>query len=163
MKVVNNFIDSLPLSLYEIFNHLICHSTNCYDKQGLAAYKSFDDYTLFEDGLRPVFVHNSPQNERLHVYVGKVKPVMKTTTDHGKMSYDLYFILEGEGTNRASVIMAWRACKGGCDGGCKHISAAMYSLEDLLNTKHNDSSTSGSCMWVKDLPQVDNLVKSKNW
>ena len=95
MKVVNNFIDSPPFGLYDIFIHLICHSANCYDKQGLAAY---DDYTLFEDGLRPVFVHNEPQNERLHVYVGKVKPVMKTTTDHGKMSYDLYFILEGEGT-----------------------------------------------------------------
>ena len=149
MKVVNNFIDSPPFGLYDIFNHLICHSTNCYDKQGLAAYKSFDDYRLFEDGYVQSLSTITLQNERLHVYVGKVKPAMKTTTDDGRMFYDLYFILEGKGTNRGSVIMAWCACKGGRDGGCKHISAAMYSLEDLLNTKHNDSSTSGSCMWVK--------------
>ena len=36
MDVVNNFIDSPPFGLYDIFNYLICHSTN-YDKQGLAA------------------------------------------------------------------------------------------------------------------------------
>ena len=40
-------------------------------------------------------------------------------------------------------------CKGGQDGGCKHISAAMYSLEDLLNTRCTDSITSGPCQWVK--------------
>jgi hypothetical protein len=73
---------------------------------------------------------------------------MKTTTDDGKKFYDLYFILEGKGPNRGSVVMAWCMCKGGRDGGCKHISAAMYSLEDLLNTK-NDSCTSGPCLWVK--------------
>ena len=31
MKVVNNFIDSPPFGLYDIFNRLICHSANCYD------------------------------------------------------------------------------------------------------------------------------------
>ena len=149
MKVVNNFIDSRPFGLYDIFNHLICHSTNCYDKQGLAAYKSFDDYRLFEDGYVQCLSTLTLQKERLHVYVGKVKPAMKTTTDDGKKFYDLYFILEGKGPNRGSVVMAWCTCKGGRDGGCKHISAAMYSLEDLLNTKHNDSSTSGPCLWVK--------------
>ena len=48
-KFVNNFIDSPPFGLYDIFNYLIYHST-AYDKQGLAAYKSFEDYRLFEDG-----------------------------------------------------------------------------------------------------------------
>lgn len=149
MKVVNSFIDSPPFGLYDIFNHLICHSTNCYDKQGLAAYKSFDDYRLFEDGYVETLSTITLQNEGLLIYVGKVRPAMKTTTDDGKKFYDLYFILEGKGSNRGSVLMAWCACKGGRDGGCKHISAAMYSLEDLLNTKPNDSSTSGPCLWVK--------------
>ena len=37
------FNDSPPFGLYDIFNYLIYHTTD-YDKQGLAAYKSFDDY-----------------------------------------------------------------------------------------------------------------------
>ena len=43
LKTVNNFNSSPPFGLYDIFNHLVYHSTD-YDKQGLAAYKSFDDY-----------------------------------------------------------------------------------------------------------------------
>ena len=48
LKTVNNFNSSPPFGLFDIFNHLIYHSTD-YDKQGLAAYKSFDDYRLFND------------------------------------------------------------------------------------------------------------------
>ena len=44
----NNFIDSPPFGLYNIFNYLIYHSTD-YDKQGLASYKSYDDYRLFDN------------------------------------------------------------------------------------------------------------------
>ena len=35
--------------LFDIFNHLIYSSTE-HDKQGLAAYKAFDDYRIFEEG-----------------------------------------------------------------------------------------------------------------
>jgi hypothetical protein len=48
-NLVNNFIDLPPFGLYDIFNFLICHST-FYVKQGLAAYKSFDGYRLFDGG-----------------------------------------------------------------------------------------------------------------
>ena len=83
-----------PFGLYDIFNFLICHST-AYDKQGLAAYKSFDDYRLFEGGYVESLLTKILTNERLHLYVGKVRPAMKTTTDDGKKCYDLWFILQG--------------------------------------------------------------------
>ena len=147
-NLVNNFIDSPPFGLYDIFNFLICHSTS-YDKQGLAAYKSFDEYRLFEDGYVESLMTKTLTNERVHVYVGKVRPAMKTSTDDGKNCYDLWFILEGKGTNRGCVLKAKCMCKGGRDGGCKHIGAAMYSLEEVLNTRGENSSTSGSCLWSK--------------
>ena len=88
-------------------------------------------------------------HEGVHVYVATVRPFMKIKTDEGKEYYDLWFILEGRGVNRGSVLQARCRCKGGSDGGCKHIAAAMYALEDLLNTRGNDSVTSGPCIWVK--------------
>ncbi len=91
---VNNFIDSPPFGLYGIFNHLICHATN-FDKQGLAAYKSFDDYRLFEDGYVESLLTTMLKSEGLHVYLGKVRPDMKSKTDDGKNFYELYFIFEG--------------------------------------------------------------------
>ena len=87
------------------------------------------------------------KKEGIHVYVANVRPFIKVKTDEGKEYYDLWFIVEGRGSNRDSVLQA--KCKGGRDGGCKHIAAAMYSLEGLLNTRGKDSVTSGPCIWVK--------------
>ena len=72
---------------------------------------------------------------------------MKVKTDEGKEHYDLWFIVKGRGENRGSVLQA--SCKCDWDGECKHIAAAMYSLEDLSNIRGKDSVTSGPCIWVK--------------
>ena len=50
-------------------------------------------------------------------------------------------MLEGKGANRGSVLKARCHCKGGHDGGCKHVAPLMYSLEDLLNMHDDDSFT----------------------
>ena len=76
MKAVNNFVDLPPFGLYDIFNYLIYHSTE-YDKRGLAAYKSFDNYRLFEEGYVKFLLTKTMLNEGIHVYMGKVQPAMK--------------------------------------------------------------------------------------
>ena len=124
-NLVNDFIDSPPFGLYDIFNFLICHSTS-YDKQGLAAYKLFDDYRLFEDGYVESLLTKTLTNERLHV-CGKSQTGHEN--NHRRWEKLLWFILEGRGPNRGSILKAKCMCKGGRDGGCKHIGAAMYSLE----------------------------------
>ena len=145
---MNNFNSSLPFGLFDIFNHLIYHSPD-YDKQGLAAYKSFDDSGLFNDGYVESLLTTQLKQEEVHVYVAKVKPFMKLKTDDGKDYYDLWFILEGRGANCGSVLQARYKCKSGRDGGCKHIAAAFYTLEDLLNTRGKDNVRSGPCVWVR--------------
>ena len=71
LKTVNNFNSSPPFGLYDVFNHLVYYST-AYDKQGLAAYKSFDDYRLFNDGYVESFLTAQLNQEGVHVYVAKV-------------------------------------------------------------------------------------------
>ena len=89
------------------------------------------------------------KKEGIHVYVANVRTFIKVKMDEGKEYYDLWFIVEGRGSNWDSVLQAKCKCKGSRDGGCKHIAAAMYSLKDLLNTRGKDSVTSGPCIWVK--------------
>ena len=48
-EYVNDFNASPPFGLFDIFNHLIYGSTE-HDKQGLAAYRAFDDFRIFEEG-----------------------------------------------------------------------------------------------------------------
>ena len=88
LKTVNDFNASPPFGLYDIFNYLIYHSAN-YDKQGLAAYKSFEDYRLFDDGYVESLLTSHLKQEGIHVYVASVRPFMKIKTDEGKEYYDL--------------------------------------------------------------------------
>ena len=76
LSVRNNFINSPPFGLYDIFNHLIYHSAD-YDKQGLASYKSYDDYRLFDDDYVESLSTTYLKECGVHVYVGKVNPTMQ--------------------------------------------------------------------------------------
>ena len=92
LKTVNNFTSSSPFGL-------------------------FDDYRLFNDGCVESLLTAELNQEGVHVYVAKMRPFMKIKTDEGKEYYDLWFILEGRGTNTVSVLQARCKCKGGQDGG----------------------------------------------
>ena len=74
---------------------------------------------------------------------------MREKTDNEKKFYDLWLILEATGPDRGSVLKAKCLCKGKQDGGCKHVAAAMFSLDKTLNTLGEESTTSGPCKWVK--------------
>ena len=49
LKTEDNFNSSPPFGLFDVFNHLVYHSTDC-DRQGSAASNSFDYNRLFNDG-----------------------------------------------------------------------------------------------------------------
>ena len=53
LKTVNDFNSSSPFGLVNYVVKNIVHSTD-YDKQGLAACNSFDDYRLFNDGYMSI-------------------------------------------------------------------------------------------------------------
>ena len=89
-NVVNHFTDLPPFGLYDIFNYLIYYSTK-YDKQGLAAYKSFDDYKLFDEGYVESLLKATLEGN-MHLFVGKVRPAMKDKTDDGKKFYETWFV-----------------------------------------------------------------------
>ena len=91
----------------------------------------------------------------------KVKPFMKLKTNERKDRNDLWFILEGKGANSGSLLQARCKGKGGGNGACKHIAAAIYALEDLLNTRGEDSVTSGPCVWVRR-PRANTQIYPQN-
>lgn len=103
MKTRNDLIESPPFGLYDIFNHLICHATD----------KSYEDYRLFENGYVRYLETVTLNDAGVHVYVGKVQPSMRSKTDDGKEHYDLWFILEGKGPNRGSLIKAFVSARVG--------------------------------------------------
>ena len=95
MDVLNDFKHSTTFGLFDIFNYLIYHSPE-YDKQGLAAYKWYENYRLFYDGYVESLLTIHRKDAGIHVYVA----------------------------------------------------AALYSLNDLLNTKGEDCITSKP-QWIR--------------
>jgi hypothetical protein len=55
----------------------LIYSSAEYDKQGLAAYKSFDDYRLFDEGYIESLLTTTLTDKGMHLYVGKARPAMK--------------------------------------------------------------------------------------
>ena len=54
---------------------------------------------------------------------------MRVTVRATRSCEPCWFILEGRGANRGSVLQARCKCKGGRDGGCMNIAAAMYAVD----------------------------------
>ena len=85
------------------------------------------DYRLFSDGYVESLLTAQLNQEGVHVYVAKVWPLMKIKTDEGKEYYDLWFILEGRGANRGSVLHARCKCIGGRDRMYAHCGSNVCS------------------------------------
>ena len=83
MLIPNPFSLTAFLTFWVVrHNYLISanHSTD-YDKQRLAAYKSFDDYRLFTDGYVESLLTAQLNQESVHVYIAKVRLFMKIKSD----------------------------------------------------------------------------------
>ena len=79
LKTMNNFNSSLSFWLDDIFNYLIYHSTD-YDKQELAAYKSFNKYRLLSDGYVESLQTAQLNQKCFYVYIAKVPKQMKESS-----------------------------------------------------------------------------------
>ena len=86
--VASDFSHSSPFGLYDIFNFLIYNTTE-YDKQGLAAYKSFDDYRLFDEGYVESLLTTTLLPESMHLFIAKVRPAMKEKAEKDTKFYDV--------------------------------------------------------------------------
>ena len=127
LKTMNNFNSSPPFGLFDLIPPL--HWLRlAWARRLQVIWRLY--YRLFSDGYVESLLTAQLNQEAVHVYVAKVRPFMKIKTDEGKEYYDLWFILEGRGANRGSVLQVRCKCKGGRDGGCMHIApAAMYAVD----------------------------------
>lgn len=138
-----NFNEVPDFGLIDIFNYLICSKCD-YDGKKLKAYKSYDDYRLFEDGHVDDLLFNplTEMNSDFCLFKAYVKPTQRGLTYLKKPYYELWIAMD---KLNGIVITAHCECKGGADGACRHVSATMYEIENF----DKKSCTDGENLWKK--------------
>ncbi|XP_060084278.1 uncharacterized protein LOC132563554 [Ylistrum balloti] len=149
----SDFSNIPDFSLYDLFNYLI-NSKADYDKKKLKAYKSCDDYRLFIDGHIEELLFNELKSYPVCLFKAKCKPTQREVTYLNKKHYDLWILIEKE---HSEVKAAYCTCTGGADGACRHVSAALYELENF----EQKSVTDGENQWAKRPHLHDNPVPVK--
>ena len=103
-------LTSIPcVSIYDIFNFLIARRSD-YDRRKIKAYKSYEDYRLFNDGhVETVTFNPLTLDNKYCVFKCSVKPTQKEMSYLNKSHYDLWIIMEKTG----EIVLAFCQCPGG--------------------------------------------------
>ena len=111
----NDFSNLRNFGLMDVFNHLLMSETE-NDKEMLASWRSFDEYTLCQTGhIRSMQnrIMFDKDDSKYHLITAKVIPTQKDQTPEGDRMYSFWFVLKPNG----SVYSAFCTCKGGADQG----------------------------------------------
>ena len=85
------------------------------------------------------------QNEEYCFFKFCVKPSERTKTDHGLPTYDGFVVMR----RNADIYSAYCQCKGGIDGLCKHVAAALFDLQATVCYNIFTTCTSEKCTWTR--------------
>lgn len=95
----DDFTHSPQFSLLDLFNYLIC-SRSDYDRRGLAAYKSFEDYKLHFDGhvssVTFCYLSANECTRPLCAYSAEVLPAQRDRTYLKKKTYTVWVLVDPE-------------------------------------------------------------------
>ena len=130
-KNLHGTSDMTPLpniDTFDIYNYLITFKEQYLHRQ-LKDYKNLDGYQLYEAG----YVENVELIREVGV-IGYclvkflVKPKQRKEDPLNKTPfYKGWIVLD---TTGPSIYSAYCACKGGTDGGCRHIVASLFEIAE---------------------------------
>ena len=145
----NDLSELSPIGLYDIFNYLLETRTD-YDGKKLKAFKSADDFRLFQDGAVEDLVYSKNGDHELGIVKAKVIPTQKKKTYLQETTYSVWLAIKKEA---GTVVIARCVCAGGSDGACRHVGAVLYELESYHDRVR--TCTDGPVSWVKRARRSD--------
>lgn len=159
----NNFSNVPEFTFGQLYNYFI--GKDNYTEESLRAFKSLSGFKLYRDGhvLRLQF-HAVPSTNYCF-FKFSVKPTDRSKTEEGMSSYNGFIIMK----DNADIHSAYCECKGGIDGLCKHVAAALFDLQATVCNNLLTTCTSTKCEWKRRVRidvysvQLDdlNLIKAE--
>ena len=88
-------------------------------------------------------IYKDLENKPFSYFQFKVKPAERAKTEDSQSTYVFFFILKLS----AEVHATYGLCKGGSDGACKHVTAALFDLQSTVLGNLTNTCTSEKCLW----------------
>ena len=145
----HNFANIPEFTFGDLYSYLVGKEE--YSVENLRSFKSLLGYKLFHDGHVEDLLCCRLENKPFVFFRFKVKPAERAKTDDGKLTYNGCFVLKCS----AEVHAVHCPCKGGSDGACKHVTAALFDLQSTVSNNLANSCTSEKCLWKRRNRKTD--------
>ena len=139
----NSFSNIPEFTFGDLYNYLV--GSEEYSEENLRSFKSLLGYKLYRDGHVTDLKCCPAENRKFFFFKFKVKPTERAKTEDGQTTYNGFIILKASG----KVHSAHCPCKGGSDGCCRHIAAALFDLQVTVSNNVMSTCTSGKCEWKR--------------
>ena len=145
-----------PISIFDIYQYLLQFS----DHETLRNYDKLEGFTMYKDGhVLDVQTVTFPNTSDYFAIKSHVKPRTREKDPCSSLPYYNLWIILSTVSTQGSIVSAYCTCKGGIDGGCRHIAATLFEVMEFRNDSNQVSVTSQSCMWVRRGPKkTTNIV-----
>ena len=131
---------------FDVYNYLISYDT--YDHQSLKSFKKLEGCQLNQAGyIEKIILCKNTGLDGYFVVKYQCKPKQRKEDPVNKVPYyNGWVVLDCE---MPAIFSAFCACKGGSDGGCRHIVACLFEISQYEEEININSVTSGPCQWTK--------------
>ncbi|XP_015770373.1 PREDICTED: uncharacterized protein LOC107348808 [Acropora digitifera] len=148
-----NFASIPEFTFADLYSYLV--GKDDYSVENLRSFKSLHGYKLFHDGHVEDLQCCRLENKPFSYFQFKVKPAEQAKTEDGQSTYNGFFILKSS----AEVHVAYCPCKGGSDGACKHVTAALFDLQSMVSSNLSNTCTSEECLWKRRNRNSDYAIR----
>ena len=138
----HNFARIPEFTFADLYSYLV--GKDDYSVENLRSFKSLHRYKLFHDGHVEDLQCCRLEYKPFSYFQFKVKPVDWAKTEDGQSTYNVFFFIL---KSSAEVHAAYCPCKGGSDGACKHVTAALFNLQSTVSNNLTNTCTSEKCLW----------------
>ena len=149
----HNFASIPEFTFADLFSYLV--GKDDYPVENLRSFKSLHGYKLFHDGHVEDLQCCRLENKPFSYFQFKVKPAERAKTEEGQSTYNGFLILKSS----ADVHAAYCPCKGGSDGACKHVTAALFDLQCTVSNNLTNTCTSERCLWKRRNRKSDYAIR----
>ena len=149
----HNFASIPEFTFADLYSYLV--GKDDYSVENLRSFKSLHGYKLFHDGHVEDLQCCRLENKPFSYFQFKVKPAERAKTEDGQSTYNGFFILKSS----AEVHAAYCPCKGGSDGACKHVTAALFDLQSMVSSNLTNTCTSEKCLWKRRNRNSDYAIR----